>query len=75
MYIIIAGGGKIGSYLAHLLVGRGHDVAVIEHDAGACEALSEWGKALVINGDCCDLGALIDAGIEKTDRFAAVTCA
>jgi len=73
MYIIIAGGGKVGSYLAHLLVGKGHDVAVIEHDAGACEALSDWGKALVINGDCCDLGALIDAGIEKTDRFAAVT--
>ncbi|MFZ2414185.1 MAG: TrkA family potassium uptake protein [Candidatus Cryosericum sp.] len=73
MYIIIAGGGKVGSYLAHLLVGKGHDVAVIEQDAGACEALSEWGKALVINGDCCDLGALIDAGIEKTDRFAAVT--
>ncbi len=73
MYIIIAGGGKVGSYLAHLLVGKGHDVAVIEQDAGACEALSEWGKAMVINGDCCDLGALIDAGIEKTDRFAAVT--
>ncbi|HWQ21586.1 MAG TPA: TrkA family potassium uptake protein [Clostridia bacterium] len=73
MYIIIAGGGKVGSYLAHLLVGKGHDVAVIEQDAGACEALSEWGKALVINGDCCDLSALIDAGIEKTDRFAAVT--
>jgi trk system potassium uptake protein TrkA len=73
MYIIIAGGGKVGSYLAHLLVGKGHDVAVIEHNAEACEALSDWGKALVINGDCCDLGALIDAGIEKTDRFAAVT--
>jgi trk system potassium uptake protein TrkA len=73
MYIIIAGGGKVGSYLAHLLVGKGHRVAVIEQDAGACAVLSDWGKALVINGDCCDLGALIDAGIEKTDRFAAVT--
>ncbi|MHB8070760.1 MAG: potassium channel family protein [Candidatus Cryosericum sp.] len=73
MYIIIAGGGKVGSYLAHLLVGKGHSVAVIEQDAAACAALSDWGKALVINGDCCDLGALIDAGIEKTDRFAAVT--
>jgi trk system potassium uptake protein TrkA len=73
MYIIIAGGGKVGSYLAHLLVGKGHDVAVIEQDANACAALSDWGKALVINGDSCDLGALIDAGIEKADRFAAVT--
>ena len=73
MYIIIAGGGKVGSFLAHLLVGKGHSVAVIEQDAGACAALSDWGKALVINGDCCDLSALIDAGIEKTDRFAAVT--
>lgn len=73
MYIVIAGGGKVGSYLAHLLVGKGHDVAVIEQDAAACKALSDWGKALVINGDCCDLGALVDAGVEKTDRFAAVT--
>src|SRR5450756_3013334 len=46
MYIIIAGGGKVGSYLAHLLVGKGHDVAVIEQSAEACEALSDWGKAV-----------------------------
>ncbi|HEY9093921.1 MAG TPA: TrkA family potassium uptake protein [Candidatus Cryosericum sp.] len=73
MYVVIAGGGKVGSYLARLLVGKGHDVAIIEQDPKACEALSEWGKALVINGDCCDISALIDAGMEKTDRFAAVT--
>ncbi len=73
MYIVIAGGGKVGSYLAHLLVNKGHNVAVIEKNPAACDALSQWGKALVINGDCCDLSALIDAGIEKTDRFAAVT--
>ncbi|MGB9665873.1 MAG: potassium channel family protein [Candidatus Cryosericum sp.] len=73
MYIVIAGGGKVGSYLAHLLVDKGYDVAVIEQDAAACKVLSDWGKALVINGDCCDLSTLIDAGIEKTDRFAAVT--
>ncbi len=73
MYIVIAGGGKVGSYLAHLLVKKRHSVAVIERNAAACDALSQWGKALVINGDCCDLSALIDAGIEKTDRFAAVT--
>jgi len=62
MYIVIAGGGKVGSYLARLLVAKGHDVAIIEQDPKACEALSEWGKALVINGDCCDISALIDAG-------------
>lgn len=73
MYVVIAGGGKVGSYLAHLLVDKGHDVAVIEQQEAACAALSDWGRALIINGDCCDLGALIDAGIEKTDRFAAVT--
>ena len=73
MYIVIAGGGKVGSYLARVLVKKGHTVAVVEKDERSCLALSDWGEALVINGDCCDLSALIDAGIERTDRFAAVT--
>ena len=30
MYIVIAGGGKIGSYLASILLKSGNDVAVIE---------------------------------------------
>ena len=49
MYIIIAGGGKVGSYLAHLLVGKGYDVAVIEQDA-AYPLLPQRGKTARLFG-------------------------
>ncbi|MGI6221294.1 MAG: potassium channel family protein [Coriobacteriales bacterium] len=75
MYIVVNGGGKVGGYLAGTLLSNGHEVAVIEikHESAIRLARDLPNNALVIEGDGCDSGILIDAGIEKCDIFVATT--
>ena len=75
MYVVIAGGGKIGSYLATVLLNSGNEVAVIEESMKVADRLSvEFeGDYLVICGDCCDSRFQEDAGIRKADVFVAAT--
>ena len=75
MYIVIAGGGKVGEYLATVLLESGNEVAVIERDADAADRLSMLlqGRYLVIRGDGCDSKYQEDAGIRKADVFVAAT--
>lgn len=74
MYIVINGGGKVGSFLARTLKKRGHDVAIIERREEICKKLAvEIPGCLIINGDGCDMEFQKDAGTEHADVFAAVT--
>lgn len=73
IYIVISGGGKVGSFLAGKLEEKGHAVAVIEKNAGICEGLSTAMNALIINGDACDYRYQEEAHVERADVFAAVT--
>jgi trk system potassium uptake protein TrkA len=75
MYIVISGGGKVGSYLAHNLVKKGHGVAVIEKRSEVLEKLAEElpTKVLLIEGDGCDVKYQEDAGVSHADILAAVT--
>ena len=75
MYIIIVGGGKVGAYLAGVLLQRGNSVAVIESNAKTADALSSSlsGDALVICGDGCDSKYQDDAGVRRADVFVAAT--
>jgi trk system potassium uptake protein TrkA len=75
MYIVISGGGKIGSFLAQDLLGKGHAVAVIERRPEIVERLVRElpPAALVIEGDGCDARHLEDAGIARAAVFAAAT--
>ena len=75
MYIVITGGGKIGSYLASTLLQQGHYVAVIEQDRRRADRLSEEleGEIMVIQGDGCDSKYQEDAGIRRADVFVATT--
>ena len=75
MYIVIAGGGKVGEYLATVLLESGNEVALIEKDADVADRLSMQlqGRYLVIRGDGCDSKYQEDAGIQKADVFVAAT--
>ena len=75
MYIVIAGGGKIGSYLAGVLLASGNEVAVIEETLATADRLSVQleGRYLVIHGDGCDSRFQEDAGIRQADVFVATT--
>lgn len=75
MYVVIAGGGKVGEYLARVLLESDNDVAIIERSLSAADRLSVvlTGRYLVINGDGCDSKYQEDAGIRKADVFVATT--
>ncbi len=75
MYIVITGGGKVGEYLATVLLRSGNEVSVIERDTKVADRLSMvlQGRYLIIRGDGCDSRYQEDAGIRKADVFVAAT--
>jgi len=73
MYIIVAGGGKVGYYLAKELLSEGHEVLVIERNAKKCERISEELGSIVVLGDACETTILADAGMARADMVTAVT--
>jgi trk system potassium uptake protein TrkA len=75
MHIVICGGGKIGAYLAGVLLSSGNEVAVMEQDRKMADALSIKldGRYLIINGDGCDSRFQEDAGVRHADIFVGAT--
>lgn len=73
MYVVIAGGGRIGRYIATDMVARRHDVTVIERDATRCEQLVAETDVLVIEGDAADVPYLEQAHVDRADAFVATT--
>lgn len=75
MYIVINGGGKVGSYLARTLSEAGYDVAIIEKREQVVEKLVNElpRRVLIVQGDGCDAAYQDDAGITRADVFASVS--
>ncbi|AJC12579.1 MAG: TrkA family potassium uptake protein [Berryella intestinalis] len=75
MRVVISGGGKVGEYLATVLLASGNEVTIIERDADVADRLSMLlsGRYLVIVGDGCDSKSQEDAGIRRADVFVATT--
>ena len=75
MYLVISGGGKVGTYLASVMLEAGHEVAIIEQDRETADRLSEslHGRYLVILGDGCDSKCQEEAGVRRADSFIATT--
>lgn len=71
MYIIIAGGGIVGSNLTKALAKR-HDVVVIDLDLANCEKIASKYSAVTIQGDATNINTLREAGIEKCDYALGV---
>lgn len=71
--MVIAGGGKVGRFIAVELLAEGHDVTIIEKEEGRCEQLLRDHDLLVIHGDACDVRYLEQARPERADVFAATT--
>lgn len=74
MYIIIAGGGKVGYYLAKELLNDGHEILVIEKDAkNAAQISSELGEGAVMRGMADEAATMERAGGDRADLVIAVT--
>ena len=71
--VIIAGGGRVGSQTAGLLVDRGHSVTIIERDEAVTDALADEWMATLITGDATNPDIIEQAGIESADVIAALT--
>src|SRR3954470_22297976 len=73
MYAIVAGGGKVGYYLAKELVEQGHEVLIIEKDARRCRLIEEDLGNVVMEGDAAEASVLAESGSERADVIVAVT--
>ena len=73
MYIIIAGGGKVGNQLARDLITDGHEVTVLEANHAKASSLEDELGAVVLGHDASEGRWLIEAGIARADLVIAVT--
>jgi len=73
VYAIVAGGGKVGFYLARELIGQGHEVLVIEKDGARVEAIANDLGNVVLKGNADEASLLADAGANRADVVCAVT--
>lgn len=73
MYVVIAGGGKVGRSIAVDLLADHHEVTIIEVVEDRCEELLRDHDLLVIHGDACEVRYLEQARVERADVFVATT--
>ena len=74
MYIIIAGGGKVGYYLAKELLADGHEILVVERDPkNAIQIGAELGEGSVMRGMADEASTMERAGGSRADLVIAVT--
>lgn len=71
MYVIVAGGGKVGFHLARMLLGAGHEALIIEKDRPRYLELTEDIGESVLFGDSSDAGVLKEAGANRADVLVA----
>jgi trk system potassium uptake protein TrkA len=74
MFIIVVGGGRLGTLLATKLKVDGNQVTIIDKSASTCNTVAENIRGvLVIQGDATDPAVLKEAKIEKADVLVCTT--
>jgi trk system potassium uptake protein len=73
VYVIIAGGGKVGWNLARELIAKDHEVTLVEGDRGRYLTVEQELEHAIQYGDATELWVLERAGIQRADLVIAVT--
>lgn len=73
MYVIIAGGGKVGFHLGKQLMQEGHEVLIVEKDPKTADFLAEVFGDVVLNADACEVRSMTEAGMGRANVVVAVT--
>ena len=72
MKIVIAGAGEMGSHLARMLSGNGHDITVIDSDQKLLSEVGSLADVITVEGDSTVFAVLRRAAVRKCDLFIAV---
>ena len=73
MRIMLVGCGKIGVALLSALVAEGHDVVAMDNRQEVLSELTNQYDVMCMAGNGTDCEALLEAGVDKTELFIAVT--
>lgn len=73
MYIVVAGGGHMGTHLVGRLVSEGHDTVIVDVDAAVTERIFAEQGVVAVTGNATDLTVLEQAGIKRADVAVAMT--
>jgi trk system potassium uptake protein TrkA len=73
MYIVVVGGGKVGYYLAKELIDAGHELVILEKNAGRARQIADELGSIVLNRDGCEGKHLAEAGANRAAIICAVT--
>jgi trk system potassium uptake protein TrkA len=73
LYVIIAGGGKVGWNLARELIAKGNEVTLIENRRTRYLTIEQELEHAIQYGDATELWVLERAGIQRADLTIAVT--
>jgi len=74
MFIVVVGGGKLGTYVAKALLEEKHEVVVIEKDERKAARLCQFLNCEIARvGDGCDPQVLDEAGVSRADVVIADT--
>ncbi|MBP3317240.1 MAG: Trk system potassium transporter TrkA [Alistipes sp.] len=72
MKIVISGVGEMGSHLARMLSGSGHEITVIDSDPKLLSEVDNLADLITIEGDTTAFAVLRRAGVRRCDLFIAV---
>ena len=72
MRIVIAGAGEMGSHLAKMLSGNGHDITIIDADPKLLADVGSLADVITVEGDSTTFAVLRKASVRKCDLFIAV---
>ena len=72
MKIVISGVGEMGSHLARMLSGSGHEITVIDSDPKLLNEVDNLADLITIEGDTTAFAVLRKAGVRRCDLFIAV---
>ena len=73
MYVLVAGGGHMGTHLVTRLAAEGHDTAIIDLDREVTERIFAEHGIVVFTGSATDLTVLEQAGLKRADVAVAMT--
>ncbi|WP_295940436.1 Trk system potassium transporter TrkA [uncultured Alistipes sp.] len=72
MKIVIAGAGEMGSHLAKMLSGNGHDITIIDSDQKLLSEVGNLADVITVEGDSTTFAVLRKAAVRKSNLFIAV---